>query len=154
MAVSLEESFTEFVKGPGSRLRRAFGAAYGPEVGAEATAEALAYAWEHWGRIGKMTNPAGYLFRVGQSRARRFFWRRPPLVPASSSNPVPWVEPGLAGALQGLSEKQRVCVLLVHGFGWTLREVGDWLGVNPSTVQRHLDRGMDELRSALEVAGA
>jgi hypothetical protein len=31
----------------------------------------LAYGFEHWGKVGPMANPAGYLYRVGQSEARR-----------------------------------------------------------------------------------
>lgn len=64
------DSFTEFVKQVEPRLRRALPVAYGIERGAEATADALAYAWENWERIEQMDNPAGYLYRVGRSRAR------------------------------------------------------------------------------------
>jgi len=41
------------------------------------TAEALAYAWENWDRLSSMKNPVGYLYRVGQSRARRGIGIRP-----------------------------------------------------------------------------
>jgi len=37
----------------------------------DAVAEALAYAWENRNRVLAMENPAGYLFRVAQSRSRR-----------------------------------------------------------------------------------
>jgi DNA-directed RNA polymerase specialized sigma24 family protein len=50
-----------------------------------------------------------------------------------------------------LSEGQRTAVVLVHGFGWTLREVGELTGVQPTTVQNHLERGLAKLRAALEV---
>lgn len=32
----------------------------------------MAWGWEHAGELAAMTNPAGYLFRVGQSAARRY----------------------------------------------------------------------------------
>ena len=73
------ESFTIFVKDVEPRLRHALVAVYGQEHGREATAEALAYAWEHWERIGAMENPAGYLYRVGRNRGRRL--RSPLLLP-------------------------------------------------------------------------
>ena len=65
---SREQAFTRFVEETEPRLSYALAAAYEPEVGAEATADALAYAWEHWERIERMGNPAGHLYRVGQSR--------------------------------------------------------------------------------------
>ena len=147
--------FDAFIRAAEGRLSFALGAAYGPEIGAEATAEALAYAWEHWERLAGMDNPVGYLFRVGQSRARRYRWRRAPICPPlSASNHEPWVEPSLPVALRRLSRNQRIVVVLVAGFEWTQQEVADLLGVSRSTVQRHLSRGMDRLRAALEVESA
>lgn len=52
------------------RLVRAFVAAYGAERGHEALAEAFAWAWENFDSLRAMENPAGYLYRVGQSRTR------------------------------------------------------------------------------------
>ena len=51
--------------------------------------------------------------------------------------------------LAGLSEKQRVSVLLVTGFGWKLSEVAELLGISVSTVQNHVERGLKNLRSKL-----
>jgi DNA-directed RNA polymerase specialized sigma24 family protein len=147
--VADREAFVAFVREVEPRLRRALVAAYGPDRGREATAEALAYAWEHWARVRAMGNPAGYLYRVGQSRSRPR--RRPPLFAAESSDREPMVEPGLMRAMADLSEQQRVCVVLTQAYGWQLAEVGELLGVSVSTVQTHAQRGMDKLRSALEV---
>jgi hypothetical protein len=44
--------------------------------------------------------------------------------------------------------------VLVHGFGWTLREVAEVAGLRVTSVQNHLERGIAKLRSALEVSGA
>jgi len=147
------EKYTAFVRGAGARLRRAFIAAYGPEVGAEATAEALAYAWEHWEKVEAMDNPAGYLYRVGQSKARKYR-RRPPRLPGVADSVAPWVEPGLPAALQKLSERQRQAILLCHGYDWTLAEVAELWGTQRSTVQRQIDRGMVRLRKRLGVSDA
>lgn len=151
MDPSASETYTRFVEMAGTRLRWALIGAYGPEVGAEATAEALAYGWEHWGTVQRKRNPAGFLYRVGQSRARRYFRRRPVHLPDVPANPMPDVEPGLPAALRNLTDRQRTAVMLIHGYGFTLQEVSDLLGVNRSTVQRHLDRGIAGLRKALEV---
>jgi DNA-directed RNA polymerase specialized sigma24 family protein len=131
------------------RLRRAFVAAYGGERGREATAEALAWGWEHWSEVEAMDNPIGYLFRVGRSRTRG---RRFRVVFLRADGAEPWVEPGLADALAALTERQRLAVGLVHGFGWTLREVADVSGLRVTTVQNHLERGLARLRSLLGVS--
>jgi DNA-directed RNA polymerase specialized sigma24 family protein len=146
------ESFETFVHTAAPRLQRAFVAAYGSERGHEAAAEALGYAWEHWKRIATMDNPLGYLFRVGQSRTRPR--KRLPLArmwtPAGASADA-LVEPGLQDAMAELSESQRIAVVLVHGYAWTLREVAELIDVSVSTVQTHVDRALVKLRAALEV---
>ena len=79
------ESFTSFVEEVEPRLKRALCVGFGIESGVEATADALAYGWEHWDRIETMENPAGYLYQVGRSRARK---RRTPSSPKTPiSNP-------------------------------------------------------------------
>lgn len=129
-------------------LRRAFVAAYGPDVGPEATAEALAWAWEHQDAVARAVNPAAFLYRVGQSRVRRRQVRAPYIQEPQSE---PWVEPELANALRRLSERQRVAVVLVYGYRWTLSEVAELLGVRVTTVQNHVERGLRRLRSSLKV---
>jgi RNA polymerase sigma factor (sigma-70 family) len=72
-------------------------------------------------------------------------------IPAADTARLPEFEPGLPGALSGLSERQRVAVMLVHCFEWSLGEVAEHLGVSKGTVQKHLDRGMVSLRRELGV---
>lgn len=142
-----EEAFEEFVGINEPRLRRAFVAAYGGDRGRDATAEALAYAWEHWNQVSQLNNAAGYLYRVGQSRTRQ---------PRSDPHFSPpqeaeWsFEPRLIPALKRLSMNQRTAVVLVYGFGWTMREVGDLTGTKVTTIQNHMERGLKKLRSELE----
>jgi DNA-directed RNA polymerase specialized sigma24 family protein len=143
-----DQEFELFVHQVEPGLRRAHFAALGLERGREATAEALAWAWEHWHRIMRMQNPAGYLFRVGQSRTRR---RKDPPVFVRQEWKDPWIEPALGKALAGLSEQQRLAVVLVHGFGWTMRDVAELTGTKVPTIQTHLDRGLSRLRTHLEV---
>ncbi len=151
VGASPAERYTAFFGDAEARLRRALVAAYGTSVGREAAAEAMAFAWERWGQVEAMANPVGYLYRVGQSRARRL--RKPVLaVVRRDDASSPWVEPALAPALQSLSEHQRVAVVLCHGFGWTQREVADLLGIGVTTVQNHVERGLVKLRRLLEVS--
>jgi DNA-directed RNA polymerase specialized sigma24 family protein len=145
-----EPDFTRFVKETEPRLSYALAAAYGPEVGAEATADALAYAWENWERIRAMANPAGYLYRVGQSRSRRY--RRPRvLFPRPTPDQPSVVEPALPEALEDLTRNQRVAVTLIHALGWTEREAAELMGISRSTLRTHAERGLGHLRARLEV---
>jgi DNA-directed RNA polymerase specialized sigma24 family protein len=145
-----EGEFAEFFRSMQPRLNHALAAAYGIEVGHEATADALTYAWENWSKVRVMANPGGYLFRVGQSKARRYR-RRAPMFPGVSELGIPEVEPGLPMALEVLSEAQRLAVVLIYVLGWTEDEAAAMTGVDRSTVRRHRDRGISKLRAALGV---
>ena len=143
------DDFEAFVGDAEPRLRRALVAARGAEAGRDAVAEALAYAWEHWDRVRSMDNPVGYLYRVGQSRSRDR--RRRPVAVAPAPVELPEFDPRLPGALNGLSEHQRVTVFLVHGCGWSHADVAELLGITTSTVSTHAQRGVARLREMLEV---
>lgn len=144
-----DEGFEAFFAEAEPRLRRALVAAHGPERGREAASEALTYAWEHWTKVSDMENPIGYLYRVGQSRSRPR--REPVIFPPPPADQQAWVEPGLPSALAGLSDRERLAVVLVTGFGWTHREVAEVAGVSTSSVQSYLARGLGKLRTALGV---
>jgi DNA-directed RNA polymerase specialized sigma24 family protein len=130
------------------RLRRALVATYGFQQGREATLDALGWAWEHWDRVKRLSTPVAYLYRVGQSSLRR---RRVPAVFSRESTSEPWFEPSLAPALERLSDRQRTAVVLVCGFDWTMKEVAELMGVRVTTVQSHMERGLQSLRNAMEV---
>ena len=145
-----EAAFERFVEEAGPRLGRALAALYGFEDGRDATAEALAYAWENWQRLQHVANLPGYLFRVGQTRSRR---RRQPVAELFDIGECGdyRFEPGLPRALAALTQRQRLAVVLIHGYGYTLREVAELTGIRPTTVQNHLGRGLAKLRSLLGV---
>lgn len=145
-----DDEFATFMRDAEPRLRRALVAAYGSQRGRDATAEGLAWGWEHWADVREMQNPVGYLYRVGRSRTRD---RRRPIVFGRADTPEPWVEPRLAEALASLSERQRLAVVLVHGYGWTMAEFAELTGIRVTSVQNHLDRGLRRLRAALGAHG-
>lgn len=149
-------SFERFMADNEPRVRRALISGFGSRLGREATVDAFEYGWEHWDRIRRYSNPAGYLYRTGVRcalKARRKEAKRFGFEADRSSGEV-WAEPKLDGSLDRLTNSQRVCVVLVHGFDWTYQEVADFLEVKRSTVQRHVDRGMSKLRSDLGVRDA
>jgi RNA polymerase sigma factor (sigma-70 family) len=143
---SNEAMFRQFVPTVEPMLRTALVGVYGPDRGVEATAEALAYAWEHWDEVKGLSNPAGYLYRVGQSRTR------PRKIPTLFNRPEAreqWVEPALGGALRKLSQGQRAAVVLVFVAGFTTKEAAEMLGASVSTVKTNTKRGLDNLRRSL-----
>jgi RNA polymerase sigma factor (sigma-70 family) len=148
--------FEQFVAEVEPRVRRALVAGFGAVVGRQAAADALAWAWQNWERVREIESPVGYLYRVGRTLAVRSEARDVPVAePATAvSSPDDWFEPCLAPALARLSEAQRCAVVLVVGFGCTLREAAEVLGVTASTVHRDCERALARLRSELEVENA
>ncbi|MEO5900949.1 MAG: sigma-70 family RNA polymerase sigma factor, partial [Ilumatobacteraceae bacterium] len=127
----VERAFDAFVRDDGERLRRVMTAQYGVDVGCDSADSALAWGWEHWDRLSGMSNPAGYLYRVAQTEARRAVGRGqvitfPSEVAGSSEPGSSLLDGDLAAALCQLPDRQRVAVLLVHAFGWTPTEVGEF----------------------------
>jgi RNA polymerase sigma factor (sigma-70 family) len=146
------ESFEAFFRRVETRLRVALSATLGSATGRVAAADALSYAWENWERVSTMDNPVGYLYVLGRDLGRRQLRgrRRVVLSPVDTER-TPWVEPELPSALGSLPEQQRVVVMLLHCFEWTMAEVAELLGVSKSTVQTHADRGMVRLRARMGV---
>jgi DNA-directed RNA polymerase specialized sigma24 family protein len=143
--------YEHFVSQHGDRLRRVLVAHYGLDIGSEVASDALAWAWEHWERIAGMANPVGYLYRVGQSAARRHHrWQRHLVFPPEeTSGEGPLVEPGLDRALASLSTEQRVAVLLVYAFDWSYQDAAEAMSIRVSSLGNHLTRGLARLRRAL-----
>jgi RNA polymerase sigma-70 factor (ECF subfamily) len=143
-----DEEFRKFVEEAEPRLRRALTARFGNESGRDAIADALAWAYEHWDRVEAMSNPIGYLYRVGQSTTRkrrvRPVFERPP-------EDEVWVEPQLLPAVAALPDRERVAVLLVCVAGWSQSEVAALLGTRKTTVQSRVERGLRRLRRELGV---
>lgn len=145
------DSFTDWARSAEPRLRHALTASFGPQTGKEAAADALAHAWENWDRIRSKDNPLGYVYGIGRNKARRMVSpRRASFIDAPHER-LPHVEPGLPAAMVRLPEKQRVVVTLVHGYGWSLGEVAELLGLAKTTVQNHGERGLAHLRRTLKV---
>lgn len=145
-------SFAEWALAAEPRLRHALTSSFGPQVGKDATVDALSLAWEQWDEIKMKDNPLGYVYGVGRNKARRMTARRPPVFMDPPQDRLPDVEPGLPAAIAALPERQRLVVALIHGYGWSLGEVAELLGVGKTTVQKHAERGIAKLRRSLGVA--
>jgi len=149
-----EASYTAFVREVQDRVRHGLTAGFGVEIGRDAAEEALVYAWKNWDRVFQMKNPAGYVFRVGHRMAQKMAKKERATFalpdPQEVSNPIE-IEPGLPAALEHLSARQRMVVVLVCGFGLSQRETAGLLGISRTSVQQHLERGLRHLRSELGV---
>lgn len=146
------QALSSFLETSRVRLERALVARFGIEDGLEASAAAVEYAIEFWDRVAKMDNPAGYLYRVGETHGRRNTQRRMrqvQLVVESSVHDEP-VDLDLQRALLKLDSLQRVAVVLVHAHGHTYIEAAEILDVPVSTFNNHLHRGLSQLRRELE----
>lgn len=146
-----DEEFTAFLERVEPRVRRALSSSLGATEGQAATQAALTWAWENWSRVLNLSSPVGYLYRVGMTTATR--GRSRELVVeapfAASISPEVGVDPDLLAALDELSAQQRAVVLLVHGYGYSLRDAAEVLNLNPSTIRVHSQRGLARLRRAL-----
>lgn len=152
----MPDEFEEFVAVVEPGLRRALAAGYGSEVGRDAAVDALVWAWRNWERMQRISNPGGYLYRVGQSSASRQVRRRPRREAATraefSRGPDALMfEPGLVGALSELSVRQRTAVVLVHGYEFSLSEAAAAMGCSSSSVRNHVARALRRLRRALGI---
>lgn len=148
---AVEGTFAAFWSAHEARLRRALVAAFGPVDGRAAAVHAMTWAWEHWDQVTAMANPAGYLYRVGRTAARRERSRPIPVDAASrEAAGLPPADVDLVRALEQLSPQQRVAVVLVHAYGYPLREAAEVLEVSVATVREHVARGLRHLRSTLE----
>jgi DNA-directed RNA polymerase specialized sigma24 family protein len=131
-------------------LAKALVARYGRDLAAELNADVAVYAWEHRDRLLAMENPIGYLYRVAQSKSRRYSrWnRRAPTAAARAESPsLPEPDPELAREVAALPVKQRMCVVLIHGYQWTYEEAAATLGLSVPAVRNQLHRGMRTLRA-------
>jgi RNA polymerase sigma-70 factor (ECF subfamily) len=148
--------FDSFVDTTGAAVRRALVSFYGVDIGVEAAADALRVAWERWPEVSTMANPAGFLFRVGQSHARphvRWSRRSAPFLVEHDAHPTDAAPAtiDLLRALGRLRPEERAAVVLVKSHGYSYREVADLLGVSESAVTNHVHRGLLRLRPLLEV---
>ena len=100
-------------------------------------------------RIALMDNPAGYIYTVGRDRGRKSLRRNRPVFYPVDPARLPWVEPSLQSALEGLPDRQREVVVLMHCYEWSMSEVAELLEITKSTVQNHAERGIANLRLAI-----
>ena len=145
-------SFDAFVADAQVRLRRAFVARYGVDLGVEACSESITWAYANRTRLMAMSNPVGYLYRVGQTAVRtQVRWKRAPMFPPEvAENDLPLPDDGLHVAMAKLNRDQRCAVMLVHAYGYPYADAASLLDIPVSTLKNYLNRGLARLRQLLE----
>lgn len=119
----------------------------------EATDEALTRAYASWGKVSAMTNPRGWVYRVGLNwatsalRRRQRFNRLRIEQQTFILDDLP--EPELSAAVAELPIDQRSVVVCRFFLDWSVAETAEALGIRPGTVQSRLHRALKRLESIL-----
>ncbi len=134
-----------------AHLRGVLIARHGVDVGTDVHAEVAGFAWEQRNMVCTLDNPAGYLFRVSQSKARRYRrWGRAVPLPAERAVALQDGDPRLDAAMARLTKDERTVCVLVHGYGYHYEEAAELLGWSPTSVRNRLSRAMAKLRRLLQ----
>ena len=115
----------------------------------EAVQEAFAVVSKRWDTL---DNPGGYLRTSVVNACRQIIRRRDTARRYLPSSPGPsWqattVE--MHDALFGLSDRQRIAIVLRYFMDWSDQEIAESLQCRPSTVRSLLRRGLNQLRKDL-----
>lgn len=146
--------FGEFYRLSRDRVVRGLALTLGDaDLAADATDEALARAYQRWGQVGALDDPAAWVYRVGLNWASSVLRRRrrAPSPPAERSldDVAPFGEPSVMAALAELPEGQRSAIVCRYYLGMSETETAVALNTRPGTVKSRLHRGLQELRIRL-----
>lgn len=150
-----ESSFEDFYRNQRPRLVRALALATGDrDLAAEAADEAMVRAFARWRRVRGYRNPAGWTYRVGLNWARsRHRKLKREAVGEIADRAVHDAEPDVAmvAALARLPYPTRSVVVARYYLQMSQEEIASALDIPLGTVKSRIGRGLDELRTALEV---
>jgi RNA polymerase sigma-70 factor (ECF subfamily) len=125
------------------------------DLAVEAIDEGMARAYQHWGRVHRLDNPGGWVYRVSLNWATSVLRRR--LVAARyASQPVergvPDVvasEPDVLRAIAELDLRQRSVVVCRYLLGFSEAETAEALSTPVGTVKSRLSRANRQLSTRL-----
>lgn len=150
--------FDRFYRDARPSVIRALTATLGSnELAIESTDEALARACQRWERIGRLDNPAGWVYRVGLNHARnrvrrtvRRLTHPTDVEVVSPAADVGVADPAIAEALRTLSVDHRAVVVCRFIIGWSEQQTADALAIRPGTVKSRLSRALIKLERRLD----
>ena len=158
-ALEASRSFEEFYDGESLVLFRRLWLVTGNRAEAEELMqEAFLRVWERWDRVGRMDDPAGYLYRTAMNlfrkryrRAMLAIRRSVGLAPAGDDFADADDRQTVRRVLATLPPRQRAALVLTEMLGLTAEEAGDALGVKASTVRSLSRQGRESFRRVMEV---
>lgn len=117
----------------------------------DAAAEGLARALADWPRVSRLPYREAWILRVtinasidmARQRGRETYEGTQP----TSSDDASVLRMTMVTALSALPRRQREAIVLRHMAGFSERDVAAALGVSQNTAKKHLQRGMQRLRS-------
>lgn len=150
-------AFEAFYRRERDGLRRAVAFAVGDHgLAGEAVDEAMARAYQRWTRIGGYDDPAGWVYRVavnwarsGWRRARRLVVGAVPETTATPPHDLP--DPALWAAVASLPPGQRDALVLRFVLDWPHERIASALDITTGTARSRVTRGLQRLRTDLEV---
>ncbi len=151
--VSADSTFESFYRAEAEGLYRALTVALGStDLAREATDEGFVRAYQHWRKISRYDNPAGWVYRVSLNWARsrlrktkREVITDEVLLPSTAMS----TDPGLMDAVSKLPIEFRSVVVLRYLLQWSTAEVAETLDVPLGTVKSRLSRALAQLRDSL-----
>jgi RNA polymerase sigma factor (sigma-70 family) len=153
--VEARARFDEFFEDEHERLFKALYFVTGNRQDAEELMQdAFLRLWERWDKIGRISDPTAYLFRVGlngfRMRRRRASMTVQKLVPVTQERDL-FAEAEMRADVQrlllGLTVRQRAALLLVDLLGYPSEQAARILRVRPSTVRALATKGRRALRA-------
>jgi RNA polymerase sigma-70 factor, ECF subfamily len=154
-------SFDEFFRLTFPRVARTTALAVGDfDLGQDLAQEGFTRLYQRWGRMESEAHATNFAYRVALNLARSHLRKEAVLrrlrvrredeaegMPDEADRTTDRLT--LAGALAGLSPRQRTCVALVDYAGFDSEAAGALLGLRSSTVRVHLTRGRRALAERL-----
>jgi RNA polymerase sigma-70 factor, ECF subfamily len=125
----------------------------------DAAQEAFLQLYLHWREVPGMSNPEGWLYRVGMNRCknyRRALSRAARLVErlglsADPAAELTWSpEPDFLSIFRHLPKRQRAAVALRYLADFSTAEIAEAMGITEGAVGSHLHKARESLRKALE----
>lgn len=128
-----------------------------PQLAADAVDEAMIRAFQRWGSVSGMDDPAGWVYRVAHNWATSWLRKmaRRPTRRRERLDQVVMDAPGdvdLLGAVLDLSDGHREVVVLRFYLDWPVARIASALEVPEGTVKSRLHRAIATLRDSEAVA--
>ncbi|HVE64285.1 MAG TPA: sigma-70 family RNA polymerase sigma factor [Mycobacteriales bacterium] len=159
---SFEEAYVELFR---CAMRIGYRISGDAALAEDLAAEALARAYSQWPRVSALPHRDAWVMRTASNLAIDAVRRRRPAATAMAllsarPNENSGIEDlvvthlALVAALRHLPRRQRDTIVLTYFGELSDHEVSQSLGITPSSVRTHLQRGLSALRSRLDGDGA